>query len=62
MTPERWQQVARVYQSALERAPAARGAFLADACRDDSDWRREVESLLARDTLVEHTFSLRARA
>jgi serine/threonine-protein kinase len=49
MTPERWQQVSRVYQSALERAPATRGAFVADACRDDSDLRREVESLLARE-------------
>ena len=29
MTPERWQQVARVYQSALEQAPAARDTFVA---------------------------------
>jgi eukaryotic-like serine/threonine-protein kinase len=49
MTPERWQQVARVYQSVMEQAPAARGAFLADACRDDSALRREIESLLARE-------------
>ena len=49
MTPERWQQISRVYQSALEQAPASRDAFVADACRDDSDLRREVESLLARE-------------
>jgi eukaryotic-like serine/threonine-protein kinase len=49
VTPERWQQVARVYQSALEQAPSSRAAFLANACRDDSALRREVESLLARE-------------
>jgi len=54
MHPHRWRQVADVYESALEREPAARGAFLADACRDDFDLRREVESLLAQEhtTLV----------
>jgi Tol biopolymer transport system component len=49
MTPERREQVARVYQSALEQAPASRAAFMADACRDDSALRREVESLLEQD-------------
>jgi serine/threonine protein kinase/Tol biopolymer transport system component len=49
MNPDRWRQVADVYESALEREPAARGAFLAEACREDSDLRREVESLLAQE-------------
>ena len=49
MTPERWRQVSRVFQSTLEQSPARRAAFLADACRGDSDLRREVESLLARE-------------
>ncbi len=49
MNPDRWRQVADVYESALERAPAARAAFLLEACRDDSDLRREVESLLAQE-------------
>src|SRR5215510_537564 len=49
MNPDRWRQVADVYESALEREPAARGAFLAEACRDDSDLRGEVESLLAHE-------------
>lgn len=31
----------------LERAPDARAAFVAEACRDDSGLRGEVESLLA---------------
>jgi eukaryotic-like serine/threonine-protein kinase len=54
MNPDRWRQVADVYESAVEREPAARQAFLSEACRDDSDLRREVESLLAQDhtTLV----------
>ena len=49
MNPDRWRQVADVYESAVERDPAGRTAFLAEACRDDSDLRREVESLLAHD-------------
>jgi eukaryotic-like serine/threonine-protein kinase len=49
MNPDRWRQVADVYDSALEREPAARKAFLAEACRNDSDLRREVESLLAQE-------------
>src|SRR4029453_19645522 len=49
MTPERWQQISQVYHSTLEQAPAGRAAFFAAACRDDSDLRREVESLLARE-------------
>ena len=65
MTPERWQQVARVYESALEHTPAARSAFLAEACRDDSDLRREVESLLAQEhasVLVDHAVDIAAAA
>ena len=47
MTPERWQQVERLYHAALERAPAERAAFLDEACADDADLRAEVDSLLA---------------
>ena len=46
MTPERWQEVERLYQSALERDPAERTAFLASACGTDDALRREGESLL----------------
>ena len=49
MDPDRWRQVADLYEAVLERAPATREAFLADACREDADLRREVESLLAQD-------------
>ena len=48
MTPERWQQVARVYQSAMEQEPSTRPAYLTSVCGDDAELRREVESLLAQ--------------
>ena len=47
MNPERWVHVKAIVQEALERAPDARAAFVAEACRDDSGLRGEVESLLA---------------
>src|SRR5215472_7177835 len=49
MDPERWQRVAHLYESALERDPAAREAFLMEAAGGDEALRREVESLLAQD-------------
>src|SRR5215217_3632765 len=47
MTPERWQQLKQIFQSALERDPAERPAFLSRACADDPALRSEVESLIA---------------
>src|SRR5712692_5790469 len=47
MTPERWQQVKEIFQSALERAPGERSAFLSEACGADESLRKEVESLIA---------------
>src|ERR671913_576262 len=47
MTPERWQQLKQIFQSALERNPAERSAFLSQACADDPALRGEVESLIA---------------
>lgn len=49
MNPERWWLVERLYHAALERQPEQRGTFLAEACRDDTDLRRELESLLMQD-------------
>jgi serine/threonine protein kinase/Tol biopolymer transport system component len=49
MNPDRWRRVADVYDAAMEQEPAARAAFLAVACTDDVDLRREVESLLAQE-------------
>ena len=67
MTPERWQQVERLYHAAQERAPSERSAFLDDACADDADLRGEVDSLLAAgargDTFLElSAVQLTARA
>jgi serine/threonine protein kinase len=53
MTPERWQQVERLYQAALEREPSQRAAFLNQACAGDEVVRREVESLLAYEPQAE---------
>src|SRR3977135_2048486 len=47
MTPERWQEVERLYDATLERDGEERAAFLSGACRGDEGLRREVESLLA---------------
>src|SRR5215510_13510228 len=47
MTPERWPQVKQIFQSALERSPAERSAFVAQACGHDAVLRSEVESLIS---------------
>ena len=41
-----WDRVKQVFQSALERSPETRPAFLDEACGDDRSLRAEVESLL----------------
>lgn len=47
MTPERWAEVDRLVEAAIELEPDKRGAFLDQACGEDEALRREVESLLA---------------
>ncbi len=47
MEPERWQQINDLFQSATERAPEERAAFLDQACHGDEGMCREVESLIA---------------
>jgi serine/threonine-protein kinase len=46
MTPERWQQIEKIYHSALELAESQRPAFLEKTCAGDQTLRHEVESLL----------------
>jgi serine/threonine protein kinase len=46
MHADRWQQIDRVLQSALERPPKERDAFLRSACAGDEALEREVRSLL----------------
>jgi Tol biopolymer transport system component len=50
MPPEAWAQIESIYQAALERAPADRASFLAEACAGNDELRREVESLLGQDS------------
>ncbi len=47
MTPERFQKAGDLYDQALELEPERRSVFLREACADDEELRREVESLLA---------------
>src|SRR5438046_7173137 len=47
MKAERWEKVIDLFQSALERAPEERTAFLDESCHGDEGMRREVQSLLA---------------
>src|SRR5215470_1562607 len=47
MTPERWQQVKAIFNSAIKYDPRERNSFLSEACADDSVLRSEVESLIA---------------
>jgi eukaryotic-like serine/threonine-protein kinase len=49
VTPERWDEVHRLFNAAVECAPDERAALLAEACADDATLRREVEVLLAAD-------------
>src|ERR1700690_3911535 len=50
MTPEDWQKVKELCHLALEQPPEQRSVFLAQACPNDEPLRREVESMIARQT------------
>ncbi len=52
MLAERWQEIEKLYHSALERRPEDRQSYLESTCGDDDALRREVESLLASDDLA----------
>ncbi len=46
MTPERFQQVRKLFEAALEREPGVRAAYLQQACQRDPELLGEVEKLL----------------
>jgi eukaryotic-like serine/threonine-protein kinase len=46
---QRWEEIARLYEQALEQEPPARAAFLDQACGGDLEMRRELETLLAQE-------------
>src|SRR5215470_11676108 len=47
MDANRWKKIKEVYDRALDLPGEEREGFLAEACGDDDDLRREVQSLLA---------------
>ena len=47
MTPERWQQVKEIFNSAITHRPEERSLFISRACWGDEELRSEVESLIA---------------
>ena len=47
MTPERWEKVGEIFNSAVEKDAAERDEYLREECGDDLSLRAEVESLLA---------------
>src|SRR5690349_23605748 len=47
MTPEKWRVIDAILRAALSCEPAQRDIFVAHACGDDEEIRREVASLLA---------------
>lgn len=54
MQADRWKQIEAVFQSAIERAPHERAAFVQQACGADESLRHEVEKLLAADASTEN--------
>lgn len=48
MTPERWQHIEEIFQTALDLEPGERERFVTDACTGDVELQREVETLLTQ--------------
>ncbi len=48
MSPEHWQQVEEIFQTALDLAPQERASYLTRACEDKVELRREVEKLISQ--------------
>jgi eukaryotic-like serine/threonine-protein kinase len=50
MSPERWHRIEELFGTVVGRPTAEREAYLTQVCGGDEELRREVLSLLARDT------------
>ena len=46
MTPDRWQHIDEIFQTAIELAPDERGTYITSACTGDAELQRQVETLL----------------
>jgi TolB-like protein/predicted Ser/Thr protein kinase/lipoprotein NlpI len=53
MQPGRWDQIEKLYHSAVALRPQERSTFLERACSGDPELRQELESLLAHDQEAE---------
>jgi serine/threonine protein kinase len=67
MNPDRWQQIERIYNAAVELEPPRREAWLAKVCAGDESLRNEVEALLQNsseggDFMKEPALEFAARA
>jgi serine/threonine protein kinase/Tol biopolymer transport system component len=62
MNQERWKRVEEVFESALERAPGERSAYLAQACAGDESLRRQVETLIVSYNRAENFIEVPALA
>lgn len=49
MTPERYKQIDKLFEAALQLTPDKRSAFLDNACSGDDELRKQVETLLSSD-------------
>src|SRR5215475_944028 len=54
MKSGRWKKAFDLFQTAVERAPEERAAFLDESCHGDEGMRREVESLLTSHQRAEN--------
>ena len=52
MDPERWRRVEELYHASLGVPAEQRAVLLEEACKDDCELRREVESLLLYETVA----------
>src|SRR5262245_9899672 len=50
MNPERWRRIEELFRTAIDRPAEERDDYLTRVCGGDEDLRREVLSLLERDT------------
>ncbi len=48
MSPDHWQQVEEIFQTALDLEPDERASYLTRVCGDEAELRREVEKLLSQ--------------
>ena len=56
MSDSRFDEVKRIFGSALQRKPAERTRYLLEACGDDERLRAEVEELLSCRTAADGLF------